>query len=84
MFLAGISVRKNVMTPSLRFVPLFPVCFAKKVCQIAMKALPNPLRIQLEFGRLTNMSMATIAKSGQLALQATLLGLVHAKCSQDR
>ena len=42
------------------------------------------VRIQLEFGRFINMSMATIAKSGQLALQATLSGLVHAKCSQDR
>ncbi len=42
------------------------------------------LRIQLEFGRLTNMSVATRAKSGRLALQATLSGLTHAKCSQDR
>ncbi len=42
------------------------------------------LRIQLEFGRLTNMSVAARAKSGQLALQATLSGLTHAKCSQDR
>src|SRR6266566_411358 len=42
------------------------------------------VRIQLECGRLTNMSLATIAKSGRLALQATPSGLTHAKCSQDR
>jgi len=41
------------------------------------------MRIQLESGRLTNMSVAAITRSGQLALQATLSGLTHAKCSQD-
>jgi hypothetical protein len=42
------------------------------------------MRIQRESGRLTNMSMATLAKSGQLALQTALSGLAHATCSQDR
>ncbi len=42
------------------------------------------LRIQLEFGHLTNMSVAAITKSGQLALQATLSGSTHATSSQDR
>jgi len=42
------------------------------------------LRIQHEFGRLTNMSVAARAQSGQLPLQAILPGLTHAKCSQDR
>ena len=50
----------------------------------SLHPLMEGVRIQLEFGRLTNMSMATIAKSGQLALQATPSGLAHAKYSQDR